>query len=422
MRRKILVALLAGGLLLAGLAVAAYVRLTDKPSAGLDTELAGVSVSTAAGEAADLPTTTPSPPRAEKKPPPERCWPTYGGNPQRTLALPHVDLGKPKRVLWARGMRDLIELPPAFCDGRLYVNLERGRSVAVDARTGRKLWTWRAGGKLVSSPAIAGARLIVASTDGVVTALRRANGRPLWSLRTNGPVESSPVVIDETVYFGSLDGRLFAADVRTGRVRWAYDTGGEIKGSASVWGDRVCVANYAGAITCVRRTNGNELWTTYVKRDALRYESFYATPSTDGARVYTVARTGKVVALSGATGEVLWTQSMQGLGYATPAIAHGRIFVGSFDGLLRSYRATDGALLWSRSVAGKVIAPALVVGNLVFVSTLQSQTFALRVGDGRIVWRFRAGAYAPGIATNRRYYFSLNGLLLAFRGERGPRD
>ncbi|MDQ3859212.1 MAG: PQQ-binding-like beta-propeller repeat protein [Actinomycetota bacterium] len=421
MRRKILFALAAGGLLLAGLALAAYVRITDKPSTGLDTDLVGVSVSTAEEEAAELTTTSARDAEGRKKQVGERCWPTYGGNPQRTLAVPDINLGNPKRAVWARGMRDLIELPPAFCDGRLYVNLERGRSVALDARSGRKVWTWRAGGKLVSSPAIAGPRLIVASTDGVVTALRRANGRPLWSVRTNGAVESSPVVIDETAYFGSLDGRLFAVDVRTGRVRWAYDTGSEIKGAASVWGDRICVANYGGAITCLRRTNGRKLWTTYVKRDALRYESFYATPSTDGARIYTAARTGKVVALSGASGHTVWTENMGALAYATPAIAHGRIFLGAFDGFLRSYRASDGTLLWSRSVAGKIIAPALVVGNLVFVSTLEGRTFGLRVGDGKIVWRIRAGAYAPGIATNRRYYFSLNGLLLAFRGERGPR-
>jgi hypothetical protein len=61
-----------------------------------------------------------------------------------------------------------------------------------------------------------------------------------------------------------------------------------------------------------------------------------------------------------------------------------------------------------------------VVGDLVFFSTLERKTYAARVTDGRIVWRFGIGKYAPGIATERQYYFSLNGLLVAFEPKNGP--
>jgi hypothetical protein len=33
------------------------------------------------------------------------------------------------------------------------------------------------------------------------------------------------------------------------------------------------------------------------------------------------------------------------------------------------------------------------------------------------VWRLRMGRYSPGIATERTYYFSLNGRLIAVRGQ-----
>ena len=60
----------------------------------------------------------------------------------------------------------------------------------------------------------------------------------------------------------------------------------------------------------------------------------------------------------------------------------------------------------------------LVVGDLVLFSTLEGRTYAARVTDGRLVWHFRAGKYAPGIATEKHYYLSLNGLLAAFAGTR----
>jgi outer membrane protein assembly factor BamB len=67
-------------------------------------------------------------------------------------------------------------------------------------------------------------------------------------------------------------------------------------------------------------------------------------------------------------------------------------------------------------VGGRILAPALVVGDLVFFSTLETETYAARVRDGKVVWTIGLGKYAPGIATDERYYLSLNGLLMAFEG------
>ena len=62
----------------------------------------------------------------------------------------------------------------------------------------------------------------------------------------------------------------------------------------------------------------------------------------------------------------------------------------------------------------------MIVGDLVFFSTLETETYAARISDGEIVWRYGLGKYSPGIATERTYYFSLNGMLVAFRGRDAP--
>jgi glucose dehydrogenase len=153
-----------------------------------------------------------------------------------------------------------------------------------------------------------------------------------------------------------------------------------------------------------------------VRRDFLRYDSFYASPSSDGIRVFTVSRAGKVLALSAASGHILWTYRLGTTAYGTPSIANGRVFVGDLSGNLNAFRTTTGAHLWRARVGGRILAATLVVGDLVFFSTLNGHTYAARTMDGRIVWHFRAGKYNPGIATNRRYFFSLNGLLVAYEG------
>ena len=240
-------------------------------------------------------------------------------------------------------------------------------------------------------------------------------------MRTHAIVESSPAVVDGVAYFGTTDGRLFAVDADTGRIRWAFDTGGRINSSPSLAQGRVCITTYAGSILCLRARDGTKLWSTYVKRDAFRYESFYASPSTDGRRIFTISRSGKIVALNARNGDVEWTQKIDSLGYSTPAVGADRIFVGGFDGALHAYRKTDGKELWQAKVGGRILGGPLLVGDLVFFATLEQKTYAARVSDGRVVWRFPIGKYSPGIATERAYYFTLNGILVALRGRNSPR-
>jgi hypothetical protein len=172
----------------------------------------------------------------------------------------------------------------------------------------------------------------------------------------------------------------------------------------------------SGSILSLNRLNGHRNWITYIRRDFAQYESFYASASTDGKRLYTISRAGKVVAVRVSDGSTVWSHELNTTGYSTPAIANGRIYVGDFNGLIHCYRATDGTQLWQTYIGGRILAPGVVVGPLVFFSNLETKTFGLRRSDGKIVWRVGMGKYQPGIATDRHYYFTLNGLLVAYQG------
>ena len=112
---------------------------------------------------------------------------------------------------------------------------------------------------------------------------------------------------------------------------------------------------------------------------------------------------------------------MGGYGYTTPAVAQGVVYVGGFDGVLRALEATTGHELWrTRAVPGRILGAPVVVGNLVFFAVLERRTYAARRKDGRIVWRLPMGRYSPVIATERTYFFSVNGRLIAFKGRNSP--
>jgi outer membrane protein assembly factor BamB/O-antigen ligase len=397
---------------------AALVEKLHRPSAGgLVTGTTGLSISTA-----KPPKPKPSPkPVHHPKPPDQPCWGAFGGGPTRALSRPSIQLGLPRQSSWARGMRDLMEYPPSYCNGRLYVNLERGMTVALDASTGRILWRHRAPGPTASTPAIAGGRVIVSTHGGAISALRSSDGALLWQLRTNVPVESSPVVVGNAVYVGAADGRLFSLWAGSGRVRWIYNVAGRISSSPSVLKGRVYITTYRGGIFCLQAATGRRLWSRFFGRNAFQGDSFYSSPSTDGVRVFAASKSGFVVALSATSGRTIWSASTNTEIYGTPSVAHGLINVADLSGYVRAFRASNGTEVWRTRVSGRVLGPTLVVGDLLFFSTLNGRTYGAQTATGRIVWQFRAGKYAPGIATRERYYFSLNGLLVSFRGARGPK-
>jgi outer membrane protein assembly factor BamB len=416
-RRRILLIVTVLVLLIAGAGAAYFLKSRERPGGKLDTKLSGVSASVATNAA------VPKQPKKKKGRyhvvDDKQCWDTFGGDPARTLSRPGIDIGLPLRHFWVVGLGSYIEYPPSYCSGILYVNTYAGRTVALDSHNGSRIWQ-HFGGKKPSTPAIAGPRLIVSSLDGTVTAYNRFNGQLLWRLNLNARIESSPVVIGRVVYFGSPDGRVFAVYVRTGRVKWAYNTGGLINSSPSISGNRLFISTYAGSIFCLRTSDGHKIWDKYFRRDVLRFESFYASPTTDGQRVFSIARSGKIYAVSASDGHVIWTAQVGGYGYSTPATSDGRVFIGGFDGGLRAFRAATGKLLWRQNLGGRILGGSFVAGNLVFTSTLAARTFALRVSDGKILWRLNIGKYSPGIVTERHYFFTLNGLVMAWHAQRSP--
>jgi outer membrane protein assembly factor BamB len=415
-RRRILLSLVVLGLLVAGAGVAIFLKARERPQGKLDTELKGVSVETGSTG----PITAPKKRKGRYHlVDDKRCWLNFGGNPQRTLSRPSIDIGLPLRHFWVTGLGSYIEYPPAYCGGILYVNTFRGKTVALNSHNGHVIWQ-RLGGHKPSTPAIAGPRLIVTSTNGTVTAYNRFNGRRLWRLKIAAKVESSPVAVKRLVYFGATDGRLFAVYVRTGRIKWAYNTGGRINSSPSILGNRIYVSTYAGSIWSLNRSNGHKIWDHYLRRDVLRYESFYASVSTDGKRLFTISRSGGVYALSASDGHLLWRSSVKSWGYSTPAVAEGMVFIGGFDGRVRALRASTGQVIWSRRLGGRFLGPAFVAGKYLFVSNLERHTYGLRVADGKPVWHLKIGKYSPGIVTERHYFFTLNGIVQAWHGKRSP--
>src|SRR5215470_4191202 len=110
--------------------------------------------------------------------------------------------------------------------GRVYAGTGFGQVVALDARSGKKLWEKSVGAPVRSSPTAVGERVFVLTTEGAVFCLSGADGTEQWNFRGNAERASilsnaSPAVEGEVVVVPFPSGDIVALRITDGKALWS---------------------------------------------------------------------------------------------------------------------------------------------------------------------------------------------------------
>jgi len=158
------------------------------------------------------------------------------------------------------------ESSPLVAYRRVYVGDWRGRVYALDQRTGRVRWTFRADGKIKGAVARLGTRVFVGTYSGRLYSLDARTGKLLWQAKSQdrlggrGQFYSTPAVAYGRVYIGSTDGKVYSFGATSGKLRWSHGTGGYVYASPAVWKKRVYAGSYSGTMTALDAATGDVLW------------------------------------------------------------------------------------------------------------------------------------------------------------------
>lgn len=165
-----------------------------------------------------------------------------GAHPYRVYAINTHS----HRLVWAQSLKGVFggsdDSSPALWHGRLFLEGTEGGwqhpesyVLALSSRTGQILWRTALGtGKLptdieVSAPVVAHGRVYIGSP---ITkseyALNPKTGRILWRFKAAGPVSESAAITPHTLYMGDGTGFLYALDPETGHERGGLYLGGAL--------------------------------------------------------------------------------------------------------------------------------------------------------------------------------------------------
>jgi outer membrane protein assembly factor BamB len=299
----------------------------------------------------------------------------FGGNDGQVRAL-DAKTGK-ERWSFRAGAGGAIRSRPTVSEGAVYVRADDGFLYKLSAASGKEQWRVRVVEKPIerlpndnpksrferfaSDVTVAGGRLYLGTHDGRVLAVDPSSGKTIWEFASGDGILAAPAVVSGRVYFGSFDKNVYALDASKGSLVWKRATEGAIVSTPAVAGDRIVVGNRAFDLLGLDAKSGEVVWKTYL------WFSWIESSATvrDGVAYVGSSESALVSAFEVATGRRVWAADVFGWSWGQPAVSDTRVYVGSSSqvGYPAGHRA--GAMALDRAT-------------------------------GRVVWRYAAEAPSTG--------------------------
>jgi glucose dehydrogenase len=318
------------------------------------------------------------------------------------------------------------------------------------------LWTYPAGGPVVSSAVVAGGRVFVGSTDGVLHAIALSTGQAVWTNRFEDSIEAPPLVLGGRVFLGDMGGKfraleartgnalwtfeagdkivgaanwfvqdgktnllvgshdffLYALDADTGATNWAYETGNYINGTPATADGLAVVGGCDALLHVVSVTNGTQLREV----DAGAYIA--AGAALDAGRAWFGHYENEFLCVDLNAGTVLWRYRQRNFPYlSSPALTDQQVLFGGRDKRLHCVNRDTGDEVWTFATRGKVDSSPVVCGDQVVVGSDDGRLYVLSLSDGTEQWSYEIGqplTASPAVAGGKVIIGSQDGHVYCF--------
>lgn len=278
----------------------------------------------------------------------DRIWST-----QAVIAGPS-DFGRQSVRVFAR---------PVAADGRIYSYGPTGEVSANAADGGGQYWKVNLKPSDISAGvitpgggvAVANGVVYVNTGYGVIAALDAGSGKVIWSERHDHPGRGAPTVADGKVFAVGEGNVLFCLNAADGKQLWTFngvpEAGGVIGATnPAVSGGIVVVPFSSGELVAVDIKSGNALWTEQMARSSNNFavtglSDITGSPVIEDGVVYASGITNRTAALNLKTGAKIWDQP---IGSAhTPVVSGNALFVVDLDDNLYAIDRKSGEVIWS---------------------------------------------------------------------------
>lgn len=332
---------------------------------------------------------------------------------------------------------------PVIDGGRIYTVDSSGTVSAYSTQNGDRQWSKSVPEQAPDEGAIFGAglaitdgKLVVSTSYGFVVALDASSGKQLWSRNILVPIRSGPVVHDGKVYVITMTNTLQELSLADGSLGWNHsgitETASLLGMASPTFTEGLVIAPYSsGEVFGLRALNGRMVWEENLggsKRTGTlpAMADIQAQPVLDEGRVYITSHAGRFVALDARTGRRVWEADAGST--STPWVAGNTIYVVTTENQLVALARDTGRVRWVKELLRYVdpedksrqvrwVGPVLAGGQL-WLANSQGDVKTHNPQNGSEKSSFSVGSpvfIPPVVAGRTLYVLSDNGTLHAFK-------
>lgn len=343
----------------------------------------------------------------------------------------------PVERLWSTGVggggeKLRLALGLAADDGVLYAASRNGEVRALDAASGRTRWQSKVKVELSAGPSAGDGLVVVGASNGTVIAFEAADGKERWRARLTGEVLAAPLVAGARVIVRTVDGRLRALEATDGKEAWMVEDlvpRLTLRGTSPPVraGDVVFCGFDTGRVMAVSIPTGDILWQAQVstprgRSELERLADIDAAVRVAGDEIYAVGYQGRIAMIARDSGQIWWTRDLSS--YRDIGMDEGQLYVATSDGEVVALRRRDGGVVWQQTgLKRRGLGAPVVHGGAVVVGDFDGYLHWLDRETGRFVARARPGstrfAATPIVIGDRLFVIDDGGKITAFRAGDG---
>jgi len=148
----------------------------------------------------------------------------------------------------------------ACSNGMVYFGARDGYLYALNTTTGKMAWKYSANGSwILTTPAVQNGVVYTSTSDTFIfAALDAKTGKSKFTFKANGYIYSSPAIAGNTAFFGDFTGKLFAVNLTSGKLSGSFTTAARQANAAKLLKNDAIDYNYLST------GKNNELYVTSV--------------------------------------------------------------------------------------------------------------------------------------------------------------
>jgi len=278
----------------------------------------------------------------------------------------------PLEAKWSATLPAPPAFPPAFDDARVYVALQTKQLVALLIKDGTVAWSVEC--PMTTSPA-AGAGLVYAGSADLIEARGEHDGSAQWRRPVPGTVVS--LHWDNGWLFAQTkDGPFLAIRAADGAIIWQKTFGAPLSAPPAPAGERVYLPLTDGRIVALSLASGDEIWTRKLAEAATGILPV-------GNRVFLGSRDNNFYSLKAEDADRSWRFPTGSDVLGLPVLDTKRVYFIALDNILRAHDRNGGAMVWKQVLPVRPFTGPLLSGQTLIVSGVAAQLYAYNTSDGK---------------------------------------